>query len=156
MKRLISGFTFLHFLIATVSAQVGEYRNDLAIGVNGGYVMSNVAFVTKVPQGQLGGMTGGFTARYTCEKYFSSICAVTAEVNFAQIGWNEDILDMNDKPVPLHTDPTQNLAYKRKMTYVQIITGEKPVDAFDDFVKQWYEMGGTQITEEANEWYHSR
>ena len=42
------------------------------------------------------------------------------------------------------------------MTYVQIITGEKPVDAFDDFVKQWYEMGGTQITEEANEWYHSR
>ena len=42
------------------------------------------------------------------------------------------------------------------MTYVQIITGEKPVDAFDDFVKQWYEGGGEKITEEANEWYHSR
>lgn len=120
MKRLISSFTFLHFLIATVSAQVGEYRNELAIGVNGGYVMSNVAFVTKVPQTMLGGVTGGFTARYTCEKYFSSICAVTAEVNFAQIGWNEQILDKNDQPVPLHTDPTQNLAYKRKITYVQV------------------------------------
>lgn len=102
------------------SAQVGQYRTDLAVGVNGGYVMSNVAFVTKVPQTQLGGITGGLTARYTCEKYFSSICAVTAELNFAQIGWREDILDKNDQPVPLHTDPQQNLAYKRKMTYVQI------------------------------------
>ena len=110
----------VHFSLFTASAQVGEYRTDLAVGVNGGYVMSNVAFVTKVPQSMLGGITGGFTARYTCEKYFSSICAVTAELNFAQIGWNEDILDKNDKPVPLHTDPSQNLYYRRKMTYVQV------------------------------------
>ena len=110
----------VHCSLFTASAQVGEYRTDLAIGVNGGYVMSNVAFVTKVPQSMLGGITGGFTARYTCEKYFSSICAVTAELNFAQIGWNEDILDKSDKPVPLHTDPSQNLYYRRKMTYVQV------------------------------------
>ena len=120
MKRNLLIFTFLHFLILSSVAQVGEYRNDLAVGVNGGYVMSNVAFVTKVPQTMLGGITGGFTARYTCEKYFSSICAVTGELNFAQIGWNEDILDRNDKPVPLHTDPSQNLYYRRKMTYVQV------------------------------------
>ncbi len=101
-------------------AQVGDYRTDLAVGVNGGYVMSNVAFVTKVPQSTLGGMTGGLTVRYTCEKYFSSICAVTAELNFAQIGWKEKILDMNDQPVPLHTDPSQNLRYQRTMTYVQV------------------------------------
>jgi hypothetical protein len=99
---------------------VGDYRTDLAVGVNGGYVMSNVAFVTKVPQSTLGGMTGGLTVRYTCEKYFSSICAVTAELNFAQIGWKEKILDMNDQPVPLHTDPSQNLRYQRTMTYVQV------------------------------------
>ena len=120
LKRKFLIFSFLHFFIATTVAQVGEYRTDLAIGVNGGYVMSNVAFVTKVPQSMLGGITGGFTARYTCEKYFSSICAVTAEVNFAQIGWNEKIWDKNDQPVPLHTDPSQNLEYKRKMTYVQV------------------------------------
>ena len=120
MKRNLLIFTFLHFLILSSVAQVGEYRNDLAVGVNGGYVMSNVAFVTKVPQTMLGGITGGFTARYTCEKYFSSICAVTGELNFAQIGWNEDILDKNDKPVPLHTAPSQNLYYRRKMTYVQV------------------------------------
>ena len=118
-KVMVILFT-VHCSLFTASAQVGEYRTDLAIGVNGGYVMSNVAFVTKVPQSMLGGITGGFTARYTCEKYFSSICAVTAELNFAQIGWNEDILDKNDKPVPLHTDPSQNLYYRRKMTYVQV------------------------------------
>ena len=51
-------------------AQVGEFRKDFAVGVNGGYVLSNVAFTPKVPQGMLGGATFGLTARYTCEKYF--------------------------------------------------------------------------------------
>ena len=103
-------------LWATVAtAQVGEYRTDFALGLNGGYVMSNMAFVPKVPQTMLGGMTLGVTARYTCEKYFKSICAVVAEINYAQIGWKEDILTMEDEPVPLHTDPSQSLFYSRKM-----------------------------------------
>jgi hypothetical protein len=101
-------------------AQVGEYRTDFAVGFNGGYTLSNIAFVPKVPQGMLGGITGGFTARYTCEKYFKSICAVTAEVNYAQIGWKEDILDFNDQPVTLFDDPTQTLQYSRRINYVQI------------------------------------
>ena len=102
-------------LWATVAtAQVGEYRTDFALGLNGGYVMSNMAFVPKVPQTMLGGMTLGVTARYTCEKYFKSICAVVAEINYAQIGWKEDILTMEDEPVPLHTDPSQSLFYSRK------------------------------------------
>ena len=108
-------------LWATVAtAQVGEYRTDFALGFNGGYVMSNMAFVPKVPQTMLGGMTFGVTARYTCEKYFKSICAVVAEINYAQIGWKEDILTMEDEPVPLHTDPSQSLFYSRKMNYVQV------------------------------------
>ena len=36
-------------------AQVGEHRNDLAIGVNGGYMLSNVGFVPKVNQTFHGG-----------------------------------------------------------------------------------------------------
>lgn len=106
--------------VITSWAQVGEYRTDFALGVNGGYVLSNVSFVTKVPQGLLGGMTGGITARYTCEKYFQSVCAFVVEMNYAQIGWKERILTMNDEPVPLHTDPSQSLSYSRKMTYVQV------------------------------------
>ena len=101
-------------------AQVGEFRKDFAVGVNGGYVLSNVAFTPKVPQGMLGGATFGLTARYTCEKYFSSICAIVGELNYAQIGWKEDILTMQDQTVPLHTDPSQNLQYTRKMSYIQV------------------------------------
>ncbi len=104
----------------SAAAQVGEFRKDLAIGVNGGYVMSNVAFTPKVPQGMLGGATFGLSARYTCEKYFSTVCAIVGELNYAQIGWKEEILTMQDQPVPLHTDPSQNLQYTRKMSYFQI------------------------------------
>ena len=118
MRRLL--FILYTFLPLSASAQVGEFRKDFAIGFNGGYVMSNVDFVPKVPQGFQGGLTGGMTFRYTCEKYFKSICAVVAEVNYAEIGWKEDILDMKDQPVPLHTDNTQTLKYSRKINYVQI------------------------------------
>jgi len=102
------------------SAQIGEYRTDFAIGFNGGYMLSNVAFSPSIPQGMLGGITGGFTARYTCEKYFKSICSLVAEVNYAETGWKENILTMKDEPVPLQSDPTQSLQYSRKATYVQI------------------------------------
>ena len=71
-------FHLFAFLPLYVSAQVGEFRKDLAVGFNGGVVMSNVAFVPTVPQTMLNGPTFGLTARYTCEKYFSSICAVVA------------------------------------------------------------------------------
>lgn len=101
-------------------AQVGEYRTDLAIGGSFGYTMSSVSFVPKVPQSQLLGRTIGFTARYTCEKYFSSICSVVAEVNHSQIGWKERIWDMDDQPVVMHNDSTQTLRYSRKMTYIQV------------------------------------
>lgn len=118
--RRIWIFLISCFLLNEVHAQVGEYRTDLAVGVSGGYMLSNVGFVPDVPQSMLGGLTGGLTVRYTCEKYFKSICSIVAEVNVAQTGWKESIEDAQNKPVRLHTDTTQTLAYQRKMTYVQI------------------------------------
>lgn len=38
-------------------------------------------------------------------------------------------------------------------TYLKIIYGEKPMDYFDDFVKQWNDNGGQKITDEVNAWY---
>ena len=111
---------FFTFLPQFAVAQVGDYRKDLAVGFNGGVVMSNVAFVPKVPQSMLNGPTFGLTARYTCEKYFNSICAVVAEVNYSQMGWKEEILDLDNQPVPLHTDESQSLAFQRKISYVQV------------------------------------
>lgn len=101
------------------SAQVGKYRNDMSIGVNGGYVLSNVGFTPKVNQTFHGGITGGFSFRYVCEKYFSTICAVQAEVNYAQIGWKEQILDVNDASV-INSVTGLPEEYSRTMNYIQI------------------------------------
>ena len=115
-------FSFSHFLMTPIRAQIGDYRTDFAVGVNGGYMLSNVGFMPEVPQNMLGGLTGGLTVRYTCEKYFKSICAIVAEVNLAQTGWKEDIKDADRQPV-YYADDTQKLNplfYERKMTYLQI------------------------------------
>ena len=122
MKRLFFIFSLFHFFIATSVAQVGEYRTDFAIGGSAGYMLSNVGFIPEVPQGMLGGLTGGFTMRYTCEKYFKSICALVAEVNVAQTGWKEDIKDADRQPVYYEGDANKlnPLFYERKMTYLQI------------------------------------
>ena len=103
----------------SAQAQIGEHRHDFSVGVNGGYVLSSVKFTPKVPQGQHGGMTGGVSFRYVCEKYFKTICSVYAEVNYAQVGWKEDILTKENEPVLI--DGTQEaLSYSRTINYVQI------------------------------------
>jgi hypothetical protein len=121
MVMMIS-FIIYHLSFSEARAQVGEYRTDFAVGVNAGYAMSNVGFLPEVPQGWLGGMTGGLTVRYTSEKYFKSICAIVAEVNMMQTGWKENIIDMDRQPVYYadDTDKLNPLCYERKMTYVQV------------------------------------
>lgn len=109
------------FLLLPLSslAQVGEHRNDLAIGVNGGYMLSNVGFVPKVNQTFHGGYTGGLSIRYVCEKYFNSICSIYAELNYAQMGWKEDILDREDQPV-INEETQQAESFSRTLNYVQL------------------------------------
>ena len=121
MKYLLA-LCLLAFLPYTATAQVGDYRTDFAIGGSAGYVMSNVGFVPDVPQGWLPGYTAGLSVRYTCEKYFSSICSIVGEVNVTQTGWKEDIRDANNDPVYYYGDAEKMnpLNYERKITYVQI------------------------------------
>lgn len=38
----------------------------------------------------------------------------------------------------------------QKQAYLEIITGEKPLEYFDTFVEQWYESGGEEILREVN------
>ena len=107
------------FVTSSAFAQIGEHRNDLSIGLNGGYQLSNVGFVPRVSQGLLGGITGGLTARYVCEKYFNTICSVQGEVNFAQAGWKESILDDADQPVINEVSGLPE-EYSRTINYVQV------------------------------------
>lgn len=109
------------YLLTSASAhsQIGEHRNDFAVGVNGGYVLSNVGFDPSVSQGYHGGITGGLSFRYVCEKYFKTICAIQAEVNYASLGWKEDIKTVNNEPV-INEETGLVEEYSRTINYVQV------------------------------------
>lgn len=107
MKKLI--LSALACLLALpIMAQLGEERQNLAVGVNLGMNMTKVDFNPRIKQKSLNGMALGVTARYMCEKYFNMMCAIQAEINYTQRGWNEDI-----------DDGTEN-TYSRTMNYVEV------------------------------------
>lgn len=121
IKKILRSLALLAMLLlpAVAAAQIGEHRNVLSLGVNGGYVMSNVGFTPKVNQKMYGGMTGGISFRYVCEKYFKTICSVQAEVNYAKIGWKEDLLTQLDQPV-INPQTGATEEYSRTINYIQI------------------------------------
>ena len=118
------------FLIATLLltgfalpavAQIGEARNNLSVGINGGVNLNSASFTPTIKQNSLMGITGGLTARYISEKYFAMICGARVEVNVSQRGWDQLFetisLDANGYEVT-SKDPTKT--YTRKMTYIDI------------------------------------
>uniref|UniRef100_UPI003FF0D567 porin family protein n=1 Tax=Prevotella sp. TaxID=59823 RepID=UPI003FF0D567 len=119
IKHIIAVVALSVCCLTTVQAQIGEHRSDFAIGANGGYVLSKVGFTPTVLQKQHGGITGGVSLRYVCEKYFKTICSVYAEVNYAKVGWTEDILDIENNAV-LISGTGEALKYQRDITYIQI------------------------------------
>jgi putative aldouronate transport system substrate-binding protein len=42
-----------------------------------------------------------------------------------------------------------------KEAYAQIVYGQKPIDAFDQYVADWKKNGGDEITKEVNDWFKS-
>ena len=64
----------------------------------------------------------------------------------------------NSLPVPLPSDHK----YKTELNklwdevYVSIVTGDKPADYFDEFVKEYKNIGGDKLMQEANDWYLSK
>lgn len=117
MKKLLTLF-FLAMPVWAV-AQIGEHRNTLSIGGNGGYNFTTIRFTPKVVQSSLGGVNFGFAARYTVEKYFSTIASVAAEVNFSQMGWKESIKDLKDQPV-INAATGAAEQYSRTINYIQV------------------------------------
>ena len=89
-------------------AQLGELRNEFAIGFNAGMNMSKVDFSPRIKQTNQQGAAFGITARYMCEKYFKMMCGIQVELNYSQRGWNE-----------LIEDGSMN-TYNRVMNYVEV------------------------------------
>ena len=91
--KLLTTLLLFMTLTTAAEAQVGERRNDFAIGGNAGFTMNRISFVPTIKQDWKFAPTVGFTARYICEKYFTCICGVQMEVNYANMGWKEVIED---------------------------------------------------------------
>lgn len=117
MKKVILSLLVLVVAIHA-KAQVGEHRSTLAVGVNAGYVLSNVSFDPSVSQSQHGGITGGLSIRYVCEKYFKTICSIYGEINYASIGWKERIQTATGAPVTNENGEVE--AYSRTLNYIQV------------------------------------
>ncbi len=95
------------------SAQMGEQRYNLSVGVNAGmnYNTVNFAATAYEPIPKLNGLMGinaGLTARYISEKYFSMICGAQVELNFSQRGWDEKFEEGDTR------------SYVRRMNYIEM------------------------------------
>ena len=62
----------LSMTAASIHAQIGQHRNDFAVGFNAGFVLSNVGFTPTVSQSFHGGVTAGVTARYGKRRFSTS------------------------------------------------------------------------------------
>ncbi len=103
----------LFLLIPTFAhAQIGDYRNDLCVGVSAGMTMNQMGFDPIINQKYHMAPTIGFTLRYTSEKFLSAYCALQVELNYARLGWTEDVLDSNSQPLPD--------SFKRNLDYLQL------------------------------------
>ena len=107
MKKFFSLAVFMFLFCGIATAQVGERRRDIAVGLSGGYALNKISFDPTIKQAFHGGTSFGFTARYMCEKYFATLCGIQAEVNYTQLGWKELIETSDD-------------TYERMMNYVQV------------------------------------
>ena len=108
MRGLLIAILLSAVCANAIEAQVGERRNDLSIGVNAGMTMTQMSFEPKIKQEMKNSATFGITARYVCEKYFSSICAIQVELNYANLGWKEMIEDGSGN------------TYMRSLNYIQM------------------------------------
>lgn len=93
-------------------SQIGEPRSNIAFGVSTGINLNSVTFNPSINQTRLITPSFGAALRITSEKYFSMYCALQVELNYARLGWKEDIIDMNSQPLPDK--------YKRELDYLQI------------------------------------
>ena len=117
IKSVLIAASLIMGLALPATAQIGEPRQNFSVGFNGGVNLNSASFTPKIKQNSLMGITGGLTARYISEKYFTMICGAQVELNISQRGWDElfEIMDANGQTVE---DPTRS--YTRKMTYIDI------------------------------------
>lgn len=112
MNKILSLLILLTFYLLPLHAQVGEQHHDLSLGFNGAVALNKVGFTPKINQTFYVGPAFGATMRYTSERYLGMWCAFQAEVNYANLGWKEDIFSSRNEELPD--------TYKRNLSYIQV------------------------------------
>lgn len=93
------------------------------------------------------------TAHYVSYAYFYGPDSVFGIENTA-VTTNHYVLDQFYGPdTPEMLRRMSILRSQEEQMILDIITGNKPVDSFDEFVKNWTNLGGETITYEVNQWY---
>lgn len=64
--------------------------------------------------------------------------------------------ELQRTPTPTMVERWVDLQKLVDETLLGIITGGKPIEAFDEMVTQWRQLGGDQIITEVNEWWASK
>jgi hypothetical protein len=59
-------------------------------------------------------------------------------------------------PTPTMAERGADLITMESEFMLSIITGEKPIEAFDEYVANWKSGGGDQIIAEVNEWWQAQ
>ena len=96
------------------------------------------------------------------------VCKMLEEVKSEDNAWAVDnsirnvqdiqqygrVIAGNNIPSTIYTDYEDISARTLWVEYAsKIITGEWPIEKFDEFVEKWYATGGDVVTERAREWY---
>lgn len=112
MHKSIFLFLLLFTTTSAAFAQVGEPRNNWVVGVNTGATVNRVLFQPHIRQNPLVSPSFGLSARYTSEKYFNLICAIQLELNYAHLGWDEEVYSADNERLPD--------TYRRNINYIQL------------------------------------
>jgi putative aldouronate transport system substrate-binding protein len=56
-------------------------------------------------------------------------------------------------PLPSATKYQEELKKIQEEAFISIITGDKPLSYYDEYMTRWWNSGGKVLTEEANAWY---
>ena len=75
-KRTLLAWGMALLFTLPAMGQLGELRNELAVGFNAGMNMSKVDFSPRIKMKNQNGMSMGITVRYMCEKYFKMMCGI--------------------------------------------------------------------------------
>ena len=84
----------------------------MCFGVNAGVTFNEIGFDPLIAQNLHTSPTLGVTFRYTSERFLTAYCAFQTELNYARLGWNENIVDSKLQPIPD--------TYQRNIDYLQV------------------------------------